>query len=348
MQQIHPQKPSQIEPHVLGAIILGAWSALSILLSVMLTSSFVSGIFPWQILEPLTTVFLGPSEGNFLFNSILLGIRPLHLLAAVIVAAGGVTFMTKSKATAFVAGCAGLLHLLIIWVSDFYTWWGGSTFYGLLRSLILLAGIGLAMFEYAKDPDSLKNLQTDLNEAIALVTKKMPASSNQGGAPSTNVPPQDFSGNQGNFTQNQQGGNPNMSNFQNPGGQWNMYGPDFHTPMFYVQSYATGNQLVSAAQLQQMARAGTIQPSTMVQHRDSSFPVPVSSIPGVFSSKSYMTALLLSIFLGGLGVDRFYLGYTGLGIVKLLTFGGCGIWSLIDLVLIAMRNLNDSDGNPLS
>lgn len=351
MQQFRSQKPSQIEPHVLGAVILGAWSAVSILLSVFLSFDFIRRIFPYEILKFVSAVFLGNADSrNFLFTSIVLGLRPLHLLAAVIVVAGGATFMTKSKATALVAGGAGLLHLLIIWFSDFYTWgdWDGSTFYNFLRSLILLAGIGLAMFEYAKDPDSLKNLQTDLNEAIALVTKKMPASSNQGGAQSTNVPPQDFSGNQGNFTQNQQGGNPNMSNFQNPGGQWNMYGPDFHTPMFYVQSYATGNQLVSAAQLQQMARAGTIQPSTMVQHRDSSFPVPVSSIPGVFSSKSYMTALLLSIFLGGLGVDRFYLGYTGLGIVKLLTFGGCGIWSLIDLVLIAMRNLNDSDGNPLS
>ena len=46
--------------------------------------------------------------------------------------------------------------------------------------------------------------------------------------------------------------------------------------------------------------------------------------------KSPMTALLLSIFCGTLGVDRFYLGDTGLGIGKLLTAGGCGIWAIID------------------
>ena len=63
--------------------------------------------------------------------------------------------------------------------------------------------------------------------------------------------------------------------------------------------------------------------------------------------KQYMTALLLSIFLGGLGVDRFYLGYTVLGIVKLLTGGGCGIWWLIDVILIATKKLKDSDGNDL-
>lgn len=50
--------------------------------------------------------------------------------------------------------------------------------------------------------------------------------------------------------------------------------------------------------------------------------------------KSPMTALLLSIFVGSLGVDRFYIGDTGMGIGKLLTAGGCGIWAIIDWFMI--------------
>ncbi len=60
-----------------------------------------------------------------------------------------------------------------------------------------------------------------------------------------------------------------------------------------------------------------------------------------------MVALLLSIFVGSLGVDRFYMGYIGLGILKLITFGGCGIWWFIDLILIATHKLKDVDGQDL-
>lgn len=65
------------------------------------------------------------------------------------------------------------------------------------------------------------------------------------------------------------------------------------------------------------------------------------------NQRELIVALLLSIFLGQLGVDRFYLGYIGLGLLKLFTFGGCGVWWLIDIILIATRKVNDSDGQPL-
>jgi len=72
-------------------------------------------------------------------------------------------------------------------------------------------------------------------------------------------------------------------------------------------------------------------------------PVPPQQ-PLPVSEKSQGTAFLLSFFLGWLGVDRFYLGYTGLGVLKLLTCGGCGIWSLIDLVMIGGGSMKDAQG----
>jgi len=63
--------------------------------------------------------------------------------------------------------------------------------------------------------------------------------------------------------------------------------------------------------------------------------------------RDWLTTVLLSFFLGSLGVDRFYLGQTGLGVAKLLTVGGCGIWSLIDFIMILMNNVTDAQGRPL-
>lgn len=55
------------------------------------------------------------------------------------------------------------------------------------------------------------------------------------------------------------------------------------------------------------------------------------------SYKDPTTSLILSILVGGLGVDRFYIGDVGLGVVKLVTAGGLGIWWLVDLFVIQNR-----------
>ena len=64
--------------------------------------------------------------------------------------------------------------------------------------------------------------------------------------------------------------------------------------------------------------------------------------------KSYTVTLLLSIFLGGFGIHRFYTGYIGLGILQLITLGGCGIWALIDFIRICFNNFKSADGQELA
>ena len=63
------------------------------------------------------------------------------------------------------------------------------------------------------------------------------------------------------------------------------------------------------------------------------------------SSKSQIIALVLAFFLGGLGIHRFYLGYTTIGIIQLLTAGGCGIWALIDFIRILLDDLKPMNGD---
>jgi hypothetical protein len=61
----------------------------------------------------------------------------------------------------------------------------------------------------------------------------------------------------------------------------------------------------------------------------------------------WLTTLLLCFFVGGFGVHSFYTKKTGIGVAQLLTLGGCGIWTLIDFIMILMGSYRDGNGNEL-
>jgi TM2 domain-containing membrane protein YozV len=82
-------------------------------------------------------------------------------------------------------------------------------------------------------------------------------------------------------------------------------------------------------------------------------PAPVASESSK-SDKQKLVAFLLCLFSGGFGVHRFYLGYTTIGIIQILTVGGCGIWAIVDLVMLLIafvspgHGMKDADGRELS
>ena len=76
--------------------------------------------------------------------------------------------------------------------------------------------------------------------------------------------------------------------------------------------------------------------------------LPAASDNSLLSTRSRLVAGLLGIFLGPLGTHRFYLGYWVIGLVMLATGGGCGIWSLVDAILVLIGKVPDADGRRLA
>lgn len=115
---------------------------------------------------------------------------------------------------------------------------------------------------------------------------------------------------------------------------------------FFVSQMGTEIGPVHVGQLQQMVIGKQVEAATLVRTEGGQW-FPARNVPGLFSDKDWTTALILSVLVGGLGVDQFYLGNTGLGVAKLLTCGGFGIWAIIDIIRIATNSVTDSRGLPL-
>ena len=65
------------------------------------------------------------------------------------------------------------------------------------------------------------------------------------------------------------------------------------------------------------------------------------------SDKGFVPAILLCFFLGAFGIHRFYVGKIGTGILQLVTFGGLGIWTLVDFIMIVTGNFKDKSGRTI-
>ena len=120
------------------------------------------------------------------------------------------------------------------------------------------------------------------------------------------------------------------------------------TDTFMVQRMGAEQGPYNLAELQAQVTSGDLRADSMLRRASAEGAwFRATEVPGLLSDKDWLTTVLISLFVGVLGIDRFYLGYTGLGILKLVTLGGCGIWALIDLIMIVMNKVPDAQGRTL-
>ena len=77
------------------------------------------------------------------------------------------------------------------------------------------------------------------------------------------------------------------------------------------------------------------------------YPQSAATNQYVAPPKSFVVTWLLALLLGTFGIDRFYLGKIGTGILKLITLGALGVWTLIDVILVLTGTTRDKLGRPL-
>jgi hypothetical protein len=114
-------------------------------------------------------------------------------------------------------------------------------------------------------------------------------------------------------------------------------------PFLLVNGLVTGPY--TTVDLRGMAQTRQVSPDTPVA--DQGRWLPLRNLPGIYSSRSWAVTLTLSICLGFLGADRFYLGKLLTGLIKALTLGGFGVWWVIDAVFVRYHMTTDAKGRPL-
>ena len=111
-----------------------------------------------------------------------------------------------------------------------------------------------------------------------------------------------------------------------------------------ARRYQQANQLKTDVE----TIAGTVSPAAGFAAKGGAVPLPATPSGKAASDKAILPAFLLAFFFGVFGAHRFYVGKTGTAILQLCTFGACGIWAVIDWILILCKAFTDGQGRRIT